>query len=67
MLAAGLLSAPVIVPTIWMHVTDHHDALWLMVPGGLVYGALLVWAGLRIAAGRTARPAAGDPGGGQQG
>ncbi|MFD4023812.1 transporter [Streptomyces sp. NPDC058576] len=54
MLAAALLSAPVIVPTIWMHVTDHHDALWLMVPGGLVYGALIGWAGLRIAAGRTA-------------
>ncbi|MBM7055125.1 transporter [Streptomyces durocortorensis] len=54
MLAAALLSAPVIVPTIWMHVTDHHDALWLMVPGGLVYAALIGWAGLRIAAGRTA-------------
>ncbi|MFI5478212.1 transporter [Streptomyces rubiginosohelvolus] len=54
MLAAGLLSAPVIVPVIWMHVTDHHDALWLMVPGGLVYAALIGWAGLRIAAGRTA-------------
>ncbi|WP_097871235.1 transporter [Streptomyces sp. rh34] len=54
MLASGLLAAPVIAPTIWMHVTDHHDALWLMVPGGLVYGALVGWAGLRIAARRTA-------------
>ncbi|MEV6472210.1 transporter [Streptomyces sp. NPDC051657] len=54
MVAAALLAAPVIVPTIWMHVTDHHDALWLLVPGGLGYGALVGWAGLRIAARRTA-------------
>ncbi|MEU6954381.1 transporter [Streptomyces sp. NPDC045714] len=54
MVAAALLAAPVIVPTIWMHVTDHHDALWLLVPGGLVYGALVGWAGLRFAARRTA-------------
>ncbi|MEV7655098.1 transporter [Streptomyces anulatus] len=53
-LAAALLAAPVIVPTIWMHVTDRHDALWFLVPGGLVYGALVGWAGLRIAARRTA-------------
>ncbi|MFD6585446.1 transporter [Streptomyces anulatus] len=54
MLAAALLAAPVIVPTVWMHVTDRHDALWLLVPGGLAYGALVGWAGLRIAARRTA-------------
>ncbi|MEU2794981.1 transporter [Streptomyces sp. NPDC007117] len=54
MLAAALLSAPVIVPTVWMHVGGHHDALWLMVPGGSVYGALVGWAGLRFAASRTA-------------
>ncbi|WP_103536064.1 transporter [Streptomyces sp. SM11] len=54
MLAAALLSAPVIVPTIWMHLSDHHGALWLMVPGGLVYGAIVGWAGLRFAAVRTA-------------
>ncbi|MGQ4718521.1 transporter [Streptomyces anulatus] len=54
MLAAALLAAPVIVPTIWLHVTDRHDALWLLVPGGLAYGALVGWAGLRIAARRTA-------------
>ncbi|MFJ7411649.1 transporter [Streptomyces sp. NPDC098077] len=53
-LAAALLAAPVIAPTVWMHVTDHHDALWLLVPGGLAYGALVGWAGLRIAARRTA-------------
>ncbi|MFH8687670.1 transporter [Streptomyces anulatus] len=54
MLAAALLAAPVIVPTVWMHVTDRQDALWLLVPGGLAYGALVGWAGLRIAARRTA-------------
>ncbi|MFI7085460.1 transporter [Streptomyces anulatus] len=54
MLAAALLAAPVIAPTIWMHVTDRHDGLWLLVPGGLAYGALVGWAGLRIAARRTA-------------
>ncbi|WDG29483.1 transporter [Streptomyces sp. CA-278952] len=54
MVAAALLAAPVIVPTIWMHVADHHGALWLLVPGGVVYGALVGWAGLRIAARRTA-------------
>ncbi|MEU0100819.1 transporter [Streptomyces sp. NPDC006267] len=54
MLAAALLAAPVIAPAVWMHVTDHHDALWLLVPGGLGYGALIGWAGLRYAARRTA-------------
>ncbi|MEU5282598.1 transporter [Streptomyces sp. NPDC020755] len=54
MVAAALLAAPVIVPTIWMHVADHHGALWLLVPGGVGYGALVGWAGLRIAARRTA-------------
>ncbi|MEU3880051.1 transporter [Streptomyces californicus] len=54
MVAAGLLASPVIAATVWMHLADHHDALWLMVPGGLVYGALVAWAGLRIAAPRTA-------------
>ncbi|MFE9459015.1 transporter [Streptomyces californicus] len=54
MVAAGLLASPVIAATVWMHLADHHDALWLMVPGGLAYGALIAWAGLRIAAPRTA-------------
>ncbi|QSS92354.1 transporter [Streptomyces sp. M54] len=54
MVAAGLLASPVIAATVWMHLADHHDALWLVVPGGLVYGALVAWAGLRIAAPRTA-------------
>ncbi|MFJ9638471.1 transporter [Streptomyces sp. NPDC101178] len=54
MLAAPVLSGPVIGLTIWLRVADHHDALWLVVPAGAVYGALIGWAGLRIAAPRTA-------------
>ncbi|WP_335933768.1 transporter [Streptomyces sp. PTD5-9] len=54
MLSAGVLSAPVIATTVWLSVTDRHEWLWPLLPGGLVYGALLVWAGLRIAAPRAA-------------
>lgn len=54
MLAAPVLAGPVIGLTIWLRVADHHDALWLVVPAGAVYGALIGWAGLRIAAPRTA-------------
>ncbi|MFF6908128.1 transporter [Streptomyces sp. NPDC012389] len=54
MLAAPVLAGPVIALTVWLHVADHHSALWLVVPAGAVYGALIGWAGLRIAAPRTA-------------
>lgn len=54
MLAAALLAGPVIALTVWMHVADHQDALWLVVPAGIVYGAFIGWAGLRFAAPRTA-------------
>ncbi|MEI7033558.1 transporter [Streptomyces pratensis] len=54
MLAAALLAAPVIALTVWAHLADHHDGLWLLVPAGLGYGALVGWAGLRFAAPRTA-------------
>ncbi|MFJ4825342.1 transporter [Streptomyces bacillaris] len=54
MLAAPVLAGPVIALTVWLHLADHHAALWLVVPAGAVYGALLGWAGLRIAAPRTA-------------
>jgi ABC-2 type transport system permease protein len=55
MLASAALSAPVIAATVWMHVTDNHGSLWMILPFGLVYGALVVWAGLRLAAPVTAR------------
>ncbi|MFI5725434.1 transporter [Streptomyces cyaneofuscatus] len=54
MLAAPVLAGPVIALTVWLHVADHQDALWLVIPAGAVFGALLGWAGLRIAAPRTA-------------
>ncbi|MEW9513832.1 transporter [Streptomyces bacillaris] len=54
MLAAPVLAGPVIALTVWLHLADHHSALWLVIPAGAVYGALLGWAGLRIAAPRTA-------------
>lgn len=54
MLAAPVLAGPVIGLTVWLHVADHQDALWLVIPAGAMFGALLGWAGLRIAAPRTA-------------
>ncbi|MFD7069125.1 transporter [Streptomyces sp. NPDC059913] len=54
MFSAGLLCLPLVGVTIWLHVADHQPWLWTLLPGGIVYGALVVWAGLRIAAPRTA-------------
>ncbi|MFD7492263.1 transporter [Streptomyces sp. NPDC059832] len=54
MVSAGLLCAPVIAVTIWLHVADLEQWLWLLLPVGGVYGALISWAGLRLAAPRTA-------------
>ncbi|MEV4876201.1 transporter [Streptomyces cyaneofuscatus] len=55
MLAAPVLAGPVIALTVWLHIADHQDALWLVIPAGAVFGALIGWAGLRIAAPRTAK------------
>lgn len=54
MISSMVLSAPVIAATIWLSVTDRHEWLWPLLPAGMVYGALILWAGLRIAAPRTA-------------
>ncbi|MFJ2583707.1 transporter [Streptomyces sp. NPDC087538] len=54
MVSAGLLCAPLIAVTIWLHVADHEQWLWLLLPVGAGYGALIAWAGLRAAAPRTA-------------
>ncbi|MGV9688753.1 transporter [Streptomyces sp. NPDC003444] len=54
MVAAAVLCAPLIGAAVYLHVTDHHSLLWLLLPAGALYGALLVWAGLRVAAPRTA-------------
>ncbi|MGW6964808.1 transporter [Streptomyces zaomyceticus] len=55
MLTAALLCAPLIGVTIYFHVSDQESLLWLLFPAGSLYGALLVWAGLKVAAPRTAR------------
>ncbi|MEV0007458.1 transporter [Streptomyces sp. NPDC051840] len=54
MVAAALLSAPVIGLTIWLHAAGHQDALWVLLPVGAVYGAFIGWLGVRLAAPRTA-------------
>lgn len=54
MVAAAVLSAPVIALTVWLHGADRQDWLWVLLPVGAVYGALLGGLGVRLAAPRTA-------------
>ncbi|MEV0489089.1 transporter [Streptomyces atratus] len=54
MVSAAVLCAPVIVATIWLHLVDAEGWLWVLLPVGSAYGALVAWAGLRLAAPRTA-------------
>ncbi|MFF0556296.1 transporter [Streptomyces sp. NPDC004266] len=54
MVTAAVLSAPLIAATIYLHVSDQRSLLWLLLPAGPLYGALLVLAGLKLAAPRTA-------------
>ncbi|TRV77800.1 transporter [Streptomyces sp. 130] len=54
MVSAAVLSAPVIALTITLHVTGRTDWLWLLLPAGAGYGALIGWGGLRLAAPRMA-------------
>ncbi|MFE3514654.1 transporter [Streptomyces sp. NPDC059166] len=54
MVAAALLSGPVIGLTVWLHVSGRQDALWTLLPVGAVYGAFIGWLGVRLAAPRTA-------------
>lgn len=53
MVGSVVVAAPVVVLTVVVTVTDH-GSLWLVVPVGAVYGVLVAWAGLRLAASRTA-------------
>ncbi|MEU9295308.1 transporter [Streptomyces sp. NPDC048266] len=55
MLTAPLLCAPLIGGTVYLHLSDQQAQLWLLFPAGTLYGAFLVWAGLKLAAPRTAR------------
>lgn len=55
MVSAALLCAPVIALAITLNVTAGGDAwTWLLLPVGAAYGATITWAGLRLAAPRTA-------------
>ncbi|MER6912418.1 transporter [Streptomyces sp. NPDC000594] len=54
-LAATVLCAPVIAATVWLHLSDGHDLLWLILPLGTAWGALLAWSGIHVAAPMTAR------------
>ncbi|MFI5807237.1 transporter [Streptomyces sp. NPDC051561] len=53
-LAVSVVScAPLVVLTVWLHVSD--GPLWILLPVGVAYGALAGWAGLKVAAPRVAR------------
>ncbi|MEU7073527.1 transporter [Streptomyces narbonensis] len=55
MIGSMLLCAPLIGATVYLHLSDQQSLLWILLPAGVVYGALLVQAGLKLAAPRTAR------------
>ncbi|WP_240137759.1 transporter [Streptomyces sp. MUM 178J] len=55
MVAGMLLCAPLIAAAIWLHATGAEGARWLLLPAGAAYGALIGWAGLRLAAPQTAK------------
>ncbi|MGW0084158.1 transporter [Streptomyces sp. NPDC003393] len=55
MVSAALLSSPVIALAIWANVSASGDTWsWLLLPVGAAYGAAITFAGLRLAAPRTA-------------
>ncbi|MFF9341459.1 transporter [Streptomyces sp. NPDC014773] len=55
MFAGPLLCAPLIALLVWLRVSDHHGLLWLLLPLGVAYGALLTWGALRLMSGRMAK------------
>ncbi|MEU0371484.1 transporter [Streptomyces sp. NPDC006283] len=57
MLLTALLCTPVIALTIWLNASagSGSGTQWLPLPVGAAYGALLAWAGVRLAAPQTAR------------
>jgi ABC-2 type transport system permease protein len=54
MVSAALLCAPLIALVIWLNASDAESALWLLLPVGTVYGALIGYTGVRVAAPQTA-------------
>ncbi|MGW2558293.1 transporter [Streptomyces sp. NPDC001514] len=55
MIASALLCAPVIALTIWLNAANAESVLWSLLPLGIVYGGVVTWGGLRVAAPQTAR------------
>lgn len=53
MLIGALACAPLLALTIWMHLTDLHGYLWLLLPLGTAYGLALCTLALRLTAPRT--------------
>ncbi|MFJ4921037.1 transporter [Streptomyces sp. NPDC088725] len=54
MFGAAVLCAPVLALTLWLHLSGAASATWVLLPLGAAYGALITWAGLRVAAPRVA-------------
>lgn len=55
MAMSALICAPVIVLTVYLGGADHRDLSWIVLPLGVAWGALVSWAGLRLAAPTVAR------------
>ncbi|WP_171165291.1 transporter [Streptomyces sp. I05A-00742] len=51
-LAGVAVCAPLVALTVWLHQSDGHGLLWIVLPLGIAYGPLMAWAGLRFAAAR---------------
>ncbi|MFF4602098.1 transporter [Streptomyces sp. NPDC001339] len=52
---AGVLCAPLIALTIWLHVAGLHSLLWVLLPAGVLYGTGIAELGFRVAAPRAVR------------
>ncbi|MFD3934867.1 transporter [Streptomyces sp. NPDC058611] len=55
MAVSALICAPVIALTVYLSVADHRVLSWIVLPLGVAWGALVTWAGLRLAAPTVAR------------
>ncbi|MET8754390.1 transporter [Streptomyces sp. NPDC004667] len=56
MIASAVICSPVIGLAVWLNFADGmHGLRWVLLPAGIVWGALSAWAGLRLAAPRVAR------------
>ncbi|MEU8757921.1 transporter [Streptomyces sp. NPDC048659] len=53
MISAAVLCAPVIVLMLFLHFETDGGLMWLLLPVGVLYGGLITWAGLKLAAPRV--------------